>query len=290
MVSTGYLYLYKFKPKIIIKNIDLKRSHIIIIIVLSVLFLDQALKIWVKTNMEYGEYFNLLGFDWARIHFVENPGMAFGIELGGDYGKLALSLFRIGAVFFLIYYIGELIKMKVPFGLLVSFALILAGALGNILDSAFYGLIFSASEYHGGLAEFMPESGGYASFLHGKVVDMLHFPLFEGKFPEWLPKWGGEHFEFFRPVFNLADTSITVGVLNIILFQRSFFAVDEEADKTLEAAENTDSTSALASETIAVAEEIELSSEDLAATDSVITGVKSDGVNPENIDPHSPKE
>ncbi len=267
----------------------MKRSHIIIIIVLSVLLLDQALKIWVKTNMEYGEYFNLLGFDWARIHFVENPGMAFGAEIPWEYGKLALSLFRIGAVFFLIYYIGELIKMKVSFGLLISFALILAGALGNILDSAFYGLIFSASEYHGGLAEFMPEDGGYASFLHGKVVDMLHFPLFQGKFPEWLPKWGGEHFEFFRPVFNLADTSITVGVLNIILFQRSFFAVDEsEADKTLDAAENTTTVSNLTNEAAVATEITELSKEDLAATDSVITGVKPDGVTPENIDPHSP--
>ncbi len=265
----------------------MKRSHIIIIIVLLVLFLDQALKVWVKTNMEYGEYFNLLGFDWARIHFVENPGMAFGIELGGDYGKLALSLFRIGAVFFLIYYIGELIKMKVSFGLLISFALILAGALGNILDSAIYGLIFSASEYHGGLAEFMPEGGGYASFLHGKVVDMLHFPLFEGKFPEWLPMWGGEHFEFFRPVFNLADTSITIGVLNIILFQRSFFAVDEpETDKTLDASENAND-SMITNVAAIATEATELSTEDLAATDSVITGVKPDAANPENIDPHS---
>lgn len=284
------MYLYSFNQEIIIKNIDLKRSHIIIIIVLLVLFLDQALKIWVKTNMEYGEYFNLLGFDWARIHFVENPGMAFGIELGGDYGKLALSLFRIGAVFFLIYYIGELIKMKVSFGLLISFALILAGALGNILDSAFYGLIFSASEYHGGLAEFMPEGGGYASFLHGKVVDMLHFPLFEGRFPDWLPRWGGQHFEFFRPVFNLADTSITIGVLNIILFQRSFFAVDEPEDKPLDTTENP--IDAIETNKVAdtITSDVKLSAEDAAATDSVITGVKREGITPENIDPHSPQE
>jgi len=236
--------------------------------------------------MEYGEYFNLLGFDWARIHFVENPGMAFGIELGGDYGKLALSLFRIGAVFFLIYYIGELIKMKVSFGLLISFALILAGALGNILDSAFYGLIFSASEYHGGLAEFMPEGGGYASFLHGKVVDMLHFPLFEGKFPDWFPGWGGRHFEFFRPVFNLADTSITVGVLNIILFQRSFFAAEEPTEKLLDVEEN----KVIESTDEATTVENKLSPEDLAATDSVITGVKPESTatnsTTKNIDPH----
>ncbi|MEM6317305.1 MAG: lipoprotein signal peptidase [Bacteroidota bacterium] len=237
-VSRGALQLLIGTKEITLKSTDLKRSYVIIAIVLLVLLLDQALKVWVKTNMEYGEYFNILGFDWARIHFVENPGMAFGIELGGEYGKLALSLFRIGAVFFLIYYIGQLIKMQVPFGLLVSFALILAGALGNILDSAFYGLLFSESQYHGGLATFMPEEGGYASFLHGRVVDMFHFPLFEGRFPEWVPKWGGQHFEFFRPVFNLADTSITIGVLNILLFQRSFFAAEESENKPIDAAES----------------------------------------------------
>lgn len=178
--------------------------------------------------MEYGEYFYLLGQEWAQIHFVENNGMAFGLSLGGDYGKLALSLFRIAAVLFLIYYIRKLIEMKTSFGLLLSFALILAGALGNILDSAFYGMLFSDSSYHGGIAEFMPEGGGYAKFLHGKVVDMLYFPLVRGTFPSWFPFWGDEPFLFFRPVFNLADTSITIGVLNIILFQRSFFAAPEE--------------------------------------------------------------
>ena len=179
--------------------------------------------------MEYGQEILLLGLDWARIHFVENNGMAFGISLGGNYGKLALSLFRIIAVGFLAYYINVLIKSKANFGLLFSFALILAGAIGNIIDSAIYGIIFSESPYHGGLAELFPAEGGYAGFLHGKVVDMLYFPIFNGNFPEWMPIWGGQRFLFFKPVFNIADMSITIGVLNILIFQRSFFGVADEA-------------------------------------------------------------
>lgn len=180
--------------------------------------------------MSYGEEFGILGLSWARIHFVENPGMAFGIEFGGGYGKLALSMFRIVAVGFLIYYIRELIKAAAPFGLLTSFALILAGAIGNIIDSAFYGLIFSESTYHS-VAEMFPAEGGYASFLHGKVVDMFYFPLYNGTLPEWMPFWGGEHVLFFRPVFNIADSAITVGVLSILVFQRSFFSSHNDVEK-----------------------------------------------------------
>ena len=206
-----------------------------------VLVLDQALKIWVKTQMNYGDEIKIMGLDWALIHFVENNGMAFGISLGGEYGKLALSLFRIIAVGFLVYYLRLLVRSGVSAGLLVSFALILAGALGNILDSAFYGLIFSESPYHGGLAELFPEEGGYATFLHGKVVDMLYFPIIDTYLPEWVPYWGGSHFMFFKPVFNIADLSITLGVINILLFQRSFFsspparenAAEEQEEETV---------------------------------------------------------
>lgn len=192
--------------------------------------------------MSYGEEFQILGLDWARIHFVENPGMAFGIEFGGGYGKLALSLFRIIAVVFLIYYIRQLLKGGAPLGLMLSFALILAGAFGNIIDSAFYGLIFSESTYHGGTAILFPPEGGYAGFLHGRVVDMFYFPLYEGNLPKWFPIWAGEEVLFFRPVFNVADSSITAGVLSILIFQRSFFSNKKEDEVQVQPALETTAT------------------------------------------------
>ncbi len=206
-----------------------KRSHKIIALVFLVLLLDQSLKVWVKLNMNYGEDIRIFGLDRALIHFVENNGMAFGFSFGeGMQGKLLLSSLRIVAVGFLVYYINLLLRLRVSFGLLASFALILAGALGNIIDSAFYGMLFSSSPYHGGLATFLPEGGGYAPFLQGKVVDMFYFPLFRGNFPEWIPFLNGRSFIFFRPVFNIADVSITTGVINILLFQRKFFMQDSQ--------------------------------------------------------------
>lgn len=182
--------------------------------------------------MYIGQEIQIFGFERALIHFVENEGMAFGwkLDLGAeyDYGKLLLSLFRIVAVGFLVVYIRTLIQEKASTGLVVCFSMILAGALGNIIDSAFYGLIFSESSYHAeNVATMFPEEGGYGTFLHGKVVDMFYFPLLEGVFPAWIPSWGGEPFLFFRPVFNFADACISVGVAWLIFFERSFFSEKE---------------------------------------------------------------
>ncbi len=173
--------------------------------------------------MQQGEEFLIFGQTWARIHFIENEGMAFGISLGDSWGKLALSIFRIVAVGFLVYVLKNLIAQRAKPGILVSFSLILAGALGNILDSAFYGLIFSSSPYHGGVATLFPDGGGYAPFLMGKVVDMLYFPLIRTTLPENFPIWAGQEFEFFRPVFNIADSSIFCGICIFLLFYRNFF-------------------------------------------------------------------
>jgi len=206
----------------------LKRTHIVILTILAVLIIDQWLKVWVKLNLSYGGGFDILGLSWAKIHFVENPGMAFGLTFGGDIGKLILSLFRIVMVGVLIYIIRGFIKSKESYGFLISFALIIAGAMGNIIDGAIYGLIFSESTFHGNPATFMPPEGGYERFLHGRVVDMFHFPLIDTVLPSWIPKWGGERFEFFRPVFNVADAAISVGVAFILILHRRFFLTEDK--------------------------------------------------------------
>lgn len=171
--------------------------------------------------MHIGEEINVLG-NWFIIHFIENNGMAFGMEFAGETGKVILTVFRIIAVAALGWYIKHLIHKKAGFGLIACISLIFTGALGNILDSVFYGVIFSESTYYN-VATLMPEGGGYAGFLHGKVVDMFYFPVFQTYYPDWVPFLGGKDFIFFRPVFNIADSAITIGVLSLILFQRNVF-------------------------------------------------------------------
>ena len=201
-----------------------------IIVIFAILIADQALKIWIKTNLSLGDEIVVLK-NWFILHFVENNGMAFGFEFAGEYGKIFLSVFRIVAVFAIGWYLLKLAKQKhIPFGFIISLSLIFAGAVGNIIDSLFYGLIFNDS--FGQVASLFPTGGGYAGFLHGRVVDMLYFPLFTGRYPSWLPFVGGNPFIFFRPVFNVADSSISVGIFSILLFYRKYF------NKTVKKEEN----------------------------------------------------
>jgi signal peptidase II len=187
---------------------------------LLLLVVDQLLKFWIKTNMFLGQEFKI--FDWFIIHFTENNGMAFGLEFGGDTGKIILSLFRIIVIVWGFSYIATLTKSKLPNGLLISLGLVFGGAIGNIVDGVFYGVLFNDS--YNQIAEFLPAVGGYSTFLMGKVVDMFYFPLINTHFPNWLPFFGGEHFIFFRPVFNIADAGISVGMFVLILFYRKHFS------------------------------------------------------------------
>jgi signal peptidase II len=201
-----------------------------LILVAVILVIDQAVKFWVKTHMYLGESLQVFPH-WFYIHFTENEGMAFGMRLGGYSGKLFLSLFRIVAVVAIGWWLYRLTRHPVSNWLIFSIALIMAGALGNIIDSACYGLIFNESGFNQ-VATLFPPEGGYAPFLHGKVVDMLYFPIIEGHFPHWVPVFGGDELVFFRPVFNIADSSITIGVLLLIFFQRKFFPKNREESPT----------------------------------------------------------
>jgi signal peptidase II len=220
----------------------MKAKHVAFIIALVVIA-DQALKLYIKTHYNLNENHAVAG-NWFQFYFVENPGMAYGWKFGGNWGKLVLTVFRLLAVVFGTWYLGSIIKQKYHRGFIFCAALIYAGALGNLIDSAFYGLIFdkgmtvntATGEYDGysGLAKYAKQ--GYASFLHGNVVDMLYFPVLKGSFPKWMPFWGGEDFEFFRPIFNLADAAISTGVITILVFQKRFFKQRNsgEANHTVE--------------------------------------------------------
>ncbi len=204
----------------------LTKGKKITIFVIALLVIDQVSKILVKTNMTLGQSINVIG-DWFQIYFVENAGMAFGMSFGGVVGKFLLSFFRIvlGVAMFL--YIRKLLKRDdVPTGVLYGIAAIMCGAIGNIFDSLFYGLIFSESGFTQ-VATLFPEGGGYAGPFFGKVVDMLYFPIIDTTLPDWFPIWGGKPFLFFSAIFNFADSCITVGAFYLLIFQWRFFAAKE---------------------------------------------------------------
>ena len=199
------------------------KGRSIILFIFLVVAADQVLKIYVKTHYHSGEWHPVTG-NWFRLYFIENEGMAYGWKFGGESGKLLLTLFRLAAVIFGVFYLKRIIRKKYHRGFIICAALIFAGALGNLIDSLFYGLIFDeSSPILLNVARIFPAQG-YAGFLHGKVVDMLYFPVIRNAhFPSWIPVWGGEEFEFFRPIFNLSDASISIGVIAILLFQKRFF-------------------------------------------------------------------
>ncbi len=171
----------------------------------------------------------MAGQKWAQLYFIENPGMAWGMELGGNWGKLILTLFRLVAVTFGSWYLVKIVREGYHKGFIICASLIYAGALGNLIDSLFYGLIFEESTYMH-VASFVSPGQGYGGFLHGKVVDMLYFPMVRSTFPSWMPLIGGNEFEFFSPIFNIADAAISVGVLTLLAFQKRFMHKEEPAD------------------------------------------------------------
>jgi len=191
-----------------------------IFLIILILVADQAFKIWIKTHLIIGQEIPMLG-NWGMIHFIENNGMAFGMEMGGKPGKLILSIFRIIAVIAIGWYLTVLVRKKTNTLLVMAVSAIMAGAIGNIIDSAFYGMIFSESFSQP--AVLFPPDGGYSSFMHGRVVDMFYFQIINTTWPDWSLYMPGQSLIFFRPVFNIADASITCGVFAILLFQKKMF-------------------------------------------------------------------
>jgi signal peptidase II len=203
------------------------RSAILIIAV--VIIADQALKIWIKTNFPFGHVMDMGGLSWAKLYFIENEGMAWGWKLGGDWGKMILTLFRLAAVIFGTWYLARMVRQGYSKGFIICASLIYAGALGNLIDSMFYGLIFTASDYTT-VATMFP-AHGYAGFLHGRVVDMLYFPMIHTTWPNWVPFVGGHSLEFFSPIFNIADASISIGVITLLLFQKRLLKKHHELEE-----------------------------------------------------------
>ena len=201
------------------------KTRSVLFLVLALIFIDQAIKIYVKTNFYYNEDHKILGQDWFRLYFLENPGMAWGWKLGtGDVAKLILTFFRLAAVIWGIFYLKKIIKQRRPKEFIASVAFVYAGAFGNLLDSLFYGLIFEKSDpVTQNIARLVRPGNGYGNFMFGNVVDMWYLPIIRTRLPDWLPFWGGEDFEFFRPVFNTADVWVTTGVVSILIFQKKFF-------------------------------------------------------------------
>lgn len=213
-----------------------KQRRLVIILLASIIIIDQLVKVLVKTHMTIGEDVMLIG-DWCRLHFIENEGFAFGMAFGGLGGKLFLTLFRIAASGLIIWYLIKLLKQGgARTSLIACLTVLLAGAIGNLIDSCFYGLIFDKSSPYE-VAAMFPDQGGYAPFMQGKVVDMFYFPLFEFDWPDWVPFWGGEHFEFFNAIFNIADAAITISVIWLII-ELVFFPMkashDTEEEKNVE--------------------------------------------------------
>src|SRR5210317_897117 len=204
---------------------SLKQTSILIFLILLI---DQISKVYIKTHFVLGEEIPV--FDWFKILFVENEGMAWGAKIPGQYGKLFLTIIRLVAIVGIGYWLWDAVRKQSSKVLILAIAFIFAGAFGNIIDSVFYGLIFDSSTHQ--VASFFPESGGYGTLFHGKVVDMLYFPLWEGYLPEWIPFWGGEFFTFFEPVFNIADTSISIGVILLLLFNKRAFPKEEKTPST----------------------------------------------------------